>query len=230
MSLHARLNTLIKDANVDNSEQIAVLVTMSKCLQQKAKQCEISAKDLKQSIQDNLMKELAIRYVDSLPEPNKTDYMNDIVLYDLCGYLIKTHPGLIECVACKTTVCCNELDLPADFTADHYTALRTRGGLIFVSVSMFKNFRAIEKVIAAHFSSIGHIYANSSFAECISKISQLQLLKIFCDSHRDSHLPYLIMEYVRVRFYFESKRLKNILLSKNKSAIKSNSKKSKMNI
>ncbi len=73
------------------------------------------------------------------------------------------------------------------------------------------------------------MYSDTSFHDCIANISQAEILPIFCDKHRDHHIPYLIREYVGVRYHFESKRLKNRLLSKNKAATKTNSKMSKMN-
>lgn len=227
ISLHARLNTVIKGSNIDSSEHIRILVTMSKCLRAKAKECDIAAADMKKALEDKLLKELTERYVDSIPDPKKNDYINDIVIYDLCGYMLKARPMVTECPDCWKTVRCNELELPVGFTADHFTALRTRGNLIFVTVNMFKTFRVIESIIESHFNPIGQMYVDDSFQICIEKISKAQIMKLFCDKHRDHHLPYLIREYVGVRYHFESVRLKNLLLSQANASKISNGKLSK---
>jgi hypothetical protein len=200
---------------------------MSKCLRQKAKECDIAASDIKRALEDTLLKELTVRYVDSIPDPKKTDYINDIAIYDLCGYMLKARPSVTECPDCRKTIRCDELELPPNFTADAFTALRTRGNLIFVTVNMFLTFRVIESIIASHFNPIGQIYASDSFQVCIGKISQASILKLFCDEHRDHHLPYLIREYVGVRYHFESVRLKNLMLSQSKKQINTNGKLSK---
>lgn len=158
VSLHARLNVVIKGSNVDSSEDIKILVTISKCLSEKAKQSDLAADDLKKSLEDKLLKELTVRYVDSIPVQPKNDYINDIAIYDLFGYLLKAWPSVTECEDCCKAVRCDELQLPPDFTADNFTALRTRGGLIFVAIGMFKAFRVIETIIQSHFNPIGQIY------------------------------------------------------------------------
>lgn len=227
VSLLARLNTVVKGSSIDSSEQIVVLATISKCLQHKAKQSDIAAADLKKCMEDILLKELTSRYVDSLPEREKVDYINDIAIYDVCGYMLKARPSVTVCLDCKHSVQCDELELPPDFNFDHFTGLRTRGNLIFVTVNMFQTFRVIESIIESHFNPIGQMYAENSFEECITKISKAQILKLFCDIHRDHHLPYLIREYVGVRYHFESVRLKNLMLSQSKAVKVSNAKLSK---
>lgn len=178
-------------------------------------------------MEDILLKELTSRYVDSLPEREKVDYINDIAIYDVCGYMLKARPSVTVCLDCKHSVQCNELELPPDFNFDHFTGLRTRGNLIFVTVNMFQTFRVIESIIESHFNPISQMYAENSFEECITKISKAQILKLFCDIHRDHHLPYLIREYVGVRYHFESVRLKNLMLSQSKAVKVSNAKLSK---
>ncbi len=50
----------MKGANVDNVEQINMLITMSKCLQGSAKECDVAAADLKAVLEDELLKDLSI--------------------------------------------------------------------------------------------------------------------------------------------------------------------------
>ena len=86
----------------------------------------------------------------------KQDYVNDIVIYDLCGYIIKARSCVTiripyYCPDCYKTVRCEQLDLPNDFNVDHFTGLRNRGGLVFVTANMFKTFYVIERIIKSHF-------------------------------------------------------------------------------
>lgn len=141
---------------------------------------------------------------------------------DLCGYMMKTRKWLLDCQCCKDTLLSKEDELPSDFDADEYTAMRTRGGLLFVTVDLFKTLCEVDKVVADHFKSTSHVFVDQTFQHCIAKISLIGVLPIFCDSHRDNNMPHLIMEYVKVRYYFESKRLKNLLLSKEKANVQSN--------
>ncbi|KAI9565278.1 hypothetical protein GHT06_009063 [Daphnia sinensis] len=64
------------------------------------------------------------------------------------------------------------------------------------------------------------MYEEESFQECIGKISTCHLVPIFCDIHRDEELPYIIREFVGVRYYFESKRLKKFLLAEASANVK----------
>lgn len=166
VSLHARLNFVVKGSNVDNREDRKTVVTMSKC---KAKKGDLTAAELKRCIEDSLLKELTVRYVDYIQKPEKVDYVSDVVIYDLCGYILKARPSEIECVVCRKTVLCDELELPNDFTADQFMALRSRGALLFVSVEIFKTFRVIVKTIELHLSPIGQIYIHNSFHICLEK-------------------------------------------------------------
>lgn len=148
MSLGARLSTIIKGANVDNVEQMNILVTMSKCLQRQAKESDIRASELRSVLEDKLLKEITIRFVDKIDEPVNSNFVKDIFIYDLCGYIFKS---MSRCPDCYKSLRCEELEFPEDFTADHYTRIRNNGGLIFVTVNMFQTFRVIEKVIEGHF-------------------------------------------------------------------------------
>jgi hypothetical protein len=117
---------------------------------------------------------------------------------------------MLRCPDCYKSLRCEELELPEDFTADHYTRIRNNGGLIFVTVNMFQTFRVIEKVIEGHFQLIGQMYEEETFQMCIDKISTCYLVPIFCDIHGDEKLPYVIRKFVGVRYYFESKRLQQM--------------------
>ena len=87
---------------------------------------------------------------------------------------------------------------------------------------MYQTPCAIEKVVSEHFSSLKHIYVTVSFKECIEKIKLTNVLPLFCDTHRDCNMGTLIMKYVKVRYYFESKRLQDVLLSKEQTKVHAN--------
>ena len=80
VSLGARLSKLVKGANVDYVEQMNMLVTMSKCLQRRAKECDLAAADLKAVLEDELLNELTIRYVDYIEEPAGKDCIKEAIL------------------------------------------------------------------------------------------------------------------------------------------------------
>ncbi len=130
------------------------LVTMSKCLQQQAKECDVQAADLKAVLENELLKELTIRYVTELRGEEHPDFIRDIMLYHLCGYMLHSRSNITKCEDCKKTVICEELELPPEFTADYYSALRNRGNLIFVTVGMFQTFRLIDKTIPYYYKII----------------------------------------------------------------------------
>ena len=96
---------------------------MSKCLQRKAKECDIESADLKAVLEDELLKELTVWYVDYVKEPAGKDCIKEAILFYLCGYMIHARPSVTRCNDWKKSVRCDELELPADFTADHYTAI-----------------------------------------------------------------------------------------------------------
>ncbi|EFX61647.1 hypothetical protein DAPPUDRAFT_338581 [Daphnia pulex] len=128
VSLQCRLSCLVKQvkgSNIDNKEPIEMLVTMSKCHQEHAKESDITVKEHKEAIKDKLLDELTIRYVDDLPKECTNDFNLNVM----------------------KLVCCDELDLPEDFTADQYTRMRNRGFLIFVTVPFFKTLLVVEQVI-----------------------------------------------------------------------------------
>ena len=134
----------------------------------------------------------------------------------------------MACTDCKKTVICDELQLPSNFNADFYTALRNRGKLLFVTVQMFETFRVINAIIEKHFQSMGQIFVDDSFQICITEISKAHLLPLFCEVHRDHVFPYVIREFVQLRYHFESKRLKENLLSNASANVKKNKKLAKL--
>ena len=74
-------------------------------------------------------------------------------------------------------------------------------------------------------------YASSPLQEhesqVMSELCKLNVLNVCCDKHEDS-LPYLIMQYVHIRFHTESKRFRNIHLSSDRTQMKTNKKLSRI--
>ncbi|XP_057380927.1 uncharacterized protein LOC130703482 [Daphnia carinata] len=71
------------------------------------------------------------------------------------------------------------------------------------------------------------IVMHDSFQKCISKISKANIITVFCDVHRDFSFPYLIREFVSLRYHLESKRLKNVMLQVASAKVKIHGKLSK---
>ncbi|XP_045026449.1 uncharacterized protein LOC123470331 isoform X3 [Daphnia magna] len=217
MSLYTPAKILLRNANVENDDHFRVLVDFKECLIKKFRDNAKAAADLRVAMKDDLMEELGKRYVNELPL-SKEDRIGNFLIYDVAGYMVKTRENLFECEACRQTVITKEADLPSDFDADAYTRARTKGGLVFVTLSMYQTLCAIEKVVSNHFKSLNHIYITDTFQECIAKV-KLTNVPPFCDTHRHCNMGTLIMEYVKVRYYFESKRLKDVLLSKEQTTV-----------
>ena len=108
---------------------------------------------------------------------------------------------------------CNNLmeteeTLMEDFLPAQYTYKRNYGSLKYATAAMFKTFCEVENVIDSHFSSPNQIFVRDIYEEVLSKIKELSLIPISCTQH-PGLLPYLIMEYVQIRFHFEAKRYQN---------------------
>jgi hypothetical protein len=69
---------------------------------------------------------------------------------------------------------------------------------------------------------------NIALQHCITKICNLHLIPIFCEQHREALIPYMEMEYTKIRHHFEAKRLNNLLLFKQKAKVKAKFKEGKL--
>ncbi|KAI9563207.1 hypothetical protein GHT06_010665 [Daphnia sinensis] len=228
LSLYSSTTKVLnRNANIDQEDQLYNISSYRKCLLDRYKNNTKVLEDLKFSLHDKLLQELSIHFVTECAITKKAT-VDDKLVYDICGYLMRTRGYLIEyCETCKDSVVCDELLLPDDFDAAAYTQLRTKGGLTFVTVAMFESFRTIEVEVAAHFKNYSHVYKSDTFEVCIDAISSSNIHPIFCESHRNQSLPFLVMEYVHIRYFFESKRYRDLHFSKTNSAIHKHSKVSK---
>ena len=109
---------------------------------------------------EELLEELSIQYVSDIVNPNsKSDYIDNVLLYELCGYLVHARPSLTNCLDCKNSIVTNELILPENFLAADRTKLRTKGGLTFVSIPMFQTIQELEGIIKWHFNNPHHYFS-----------------------------------------------------------------------
>ncbi len=77
------------------------------------------------------------------------------------------------------------------------------------------------------FDNDSHIYVSNCYEIVMEELCKLNLVNICCEQHEAS-LPYLISHYVHIRFHTESKRFRNLNLSKERSQMKTNKKLSKI--
>ena len=206
LSLYNNCKTSVRNGNVDNEEKMELLVAYKRCLVDKFKECESERVQVKLAFKEQLLSELAIRYVDSIKEDGLADITRDQLVYDLCGYLLKTRKHVLDCPACALLLKVDSVEeLPVDFHACDYTIERSYGKLKLASVDMFKTFREVEIAITECFDKKGdHIFARDSYEVALTKISECNLISVCCSKH-DDVLPFLVMEYVQIRFHFEAK-------------------------
>ncbi|XP_045024866.1 uncharacterized protein LOC123469721 isoform X3 [Daphnia magna] len=214
----------------DNEENLRVLVSYEECLLNKFKACEKEAARIRESFKEQLLEELSVRYVDVMDNQSSNDEVKHEMLYDMCGYLVKTRDSVwIHCPNCKKGLITKYEDLPSTFLSADYTADRNHGGLTFVTVNFFKIIQLVENVMSNFFDNDSHVYISNCYETVMSEICKLKLLNVFCFEHEES-LPYIILQYVHIRFHTESKRFRNFYLSKERTQMKTNKKMSRTSI
>lgn len=202
---------------MDGKDGGQILVAYKECLIHKFRACEAEAKKIKSALKDDLQKELLSRYTSDIPDA-PSDSTRDQLVYDLCGYLIRTrHEVCGTCSLCNALMETEETKME-DFMPAKYTFQRSFGDLKYATPAMFKTFRAVEDVIDAHFASPNHIFVRDSYDTVLENVKQLSLIPISCQQHPGT-VPYLIMEYVQIRFHFEAVRYQNLHLSKMHASI-----------
>ncbi|XP_032792929.1 uncharacterized protein LOC116929707 isoform X2 [Daphnia magna] len=228
LSLYQPTKRVVKNANIDEGEKgenMRILVQYKECLLKRFKDSTESAAQLRHSLREKMEKELVIRYVEKLEADPNCDTTENNLIYYMCGYLLNTRGWAIECEDCKSKMLTTEEYLPHQFEAADFTLSSTRGGLKLATPAMFQTFREVERIIRRHFQDGRHIYLRDSYELVISKICELNLIPVCCSNHPDS-LPHLIMDYVLIRFHFESKRYRDLTLSKLKSNVHASKNKS----
>ena len=104
------------------------------------------------------------------------------------------------------------------YSVCYFVILQLGMALKYATKDMFKTFRAVEDVVDSHFTSPKHIFVRDSYEKVLSKIGEISLIPISCEKH-PATLPYLIMEYVQLRFHFEANRYQNLHLSRLNASI-----------
>ncbi|KZS01118.1 Uncharacterized protein APZ42_002315, partial [Daphnia magna] len=89
LSLYNPTKVAIRNANVDGRDAGEVLVAYKQCLINKFRDCETKAKEIKKDFKDSLQKELLLRYTNDILD-GKSDATRYQLVYDLCGYIIRT--------------------------------------------------------------------------------------------------------------------------------------------
>jgi hypothetical protein len=228
LSLYTPTKIHVQRGNVDNEEELRILVKYQQCLVNKFKENEKEAADIRQSFKDKLLSELSIRYVDEMPNI-PIEEVQDGLIYNVCGYLLHTRKSVLDCEACRKGMITKLEDLPETFLPVNYTEARSRGGLKYATENFFKVFQLVEVILSNQFEKESHVFIKDSYEIVMDRICELNLSNPCCESHPEC-LPFLIMEYVRIRYHFESKRYRNLYFSKEHSQNHSNMKKSKLNI
>ncbi|XP_045024865.1 uncharacterized protein LOC123469721 isoform X2 [Daphnia magna] len=223
-------NKIAMDEDEEHSIVGCAIENTPECLLNKFKACEKEAARIRESFKEQLLEELSVRYVDVMDNQSSNDEVKHEMLYDMCGYLVKTRDSVwIHCPNCKKGLITKYEDLPSTFLSADYTADRNHGGLTFVTVNFFKIIQLVENVMSNFFDNDSHVYISNCYETVMSEICKLKLLNVFCFEHEES-LPYIILQYVHIRFHTESKRFRNFYLSKERTQMKTNKKMSRTSI
>ncbi len=124
------------------------MVSYEQCLLNKLKNCEKESAQIRESFKDKLLNELSVRYVNVMEDEISSDEGKDEIIYDMCGYLLKTRDSVwIDCDKCKKGLIIKYEDLPTNFLSAEYTAERNHGGLTFVTIHFFKIIKKVANVM-----------------------------------------------------------------------------------
>ena len=96
--LYNPTKSVIRNANVDGKDTGEILVTYKVCLIHKFREYDKEAKEIKINLKDMVQKELLTRYASDIPD-GPSDNTRDQLVYDLCGYMIRTRHEI--CHSCK---------------------------------------------------------------------------------------------------------------------------------
>ena len=157
MSLYTPAKAILRNANIEDSDDFHVLADFKDCLLHKFRNNKKAAADLREALKDVLMEGISSRYVNEL-QLSKVDRKSSLLIYDVCGYMMKTRSFLYDDREdCKRSVITTEDELPEEFTADEFTRSRTRGGLLFVTPRVYQTISEVEAVVSEHFKSPTHV-------------------------------------------------------------------------
>lgn len=206
----------VQDGNVDEEERMQILTKYKKCMLESFRDNVQKAEEMRNNLKDELLKGLIYSNESEVnATPEALDLVQSNATYYLCGYLLHTREDHINCVQCMNSLTTTENELPSSFYAAHVTSLKSKGFLRFASLGTFYTFAKVERILQDHFRS-SSAYVRDSFQQTIREVAQdgLNLPNIGCEKHREQLIPFLIYEYIQVRYHIEAKRYKNEVLHK----------------
>lgn len=172
----------LRNANVENDDDIRVLVDFKDFLIQKSRNNKKAASDLRETLKYELMEGLSRKYVDdlSLNSLSNADRIKKMLVYDVAGYMIHTRSFIYrDCGDCINSVRDEKENFPEHFQADEYTRSGDRGQLVFVAIPVYETLFIVENVVSKHFATNSHIHVMDSFYDCVTKISLQSVRPLF---------------------------------------------------
>ena len=193
LSLYTPSKIAVKGMNVDQKEGLHVLVSYTKCLLDRYKECAETSKAVKNELKNNLYAKLCERFINVSEVVNvvpSADLRTDRLIYDVVGYLLHSRRKCFEkCPDCTKSLLTKLEELPNDFREADFTEMRSHGGLKYPSVRAFQVFKLIEEVICDHFKKPSHVYLTDTFHAVMDKIGGLSLQPLCCSIHQSQVSP-----------------------------------------
>ena len=209
LSIKSQTKLTVNGGNIDNAENIQILTDFQESLLDKFKNCAIQSANLRESLKENLLQELSIRYVEDMPLSN-IDETQKSLIYDMSGYLLKTRKSVYsDCYECTQGL------------------VTTYERLTFATEGFFNVILLVENVISDFFEDKNHVFVSNCIDVVMSGLCELKVRNPCCNQHED-RLVKLIMYYVKIRFFTEAKHLRNLVLSQSKTKMHVNKKLSRI--
>lgn len=143
--------------------------------------------------------------------------MNEKIIYYICGYINRKHSKKKNgCTECVESISSAFGELPDNFTAQHLTVNKTKGGLKFASTSLFKLVNTVEQHFL-DFCRSGRVFKPHSFSKLLYSICCDGLPRVGCDIHYLPFMSTLIYDYLVLRFKCVGKRTRIDLCSKSRA-------------
>ena len=210
-----------------------LLASFKDCLLERSKKIAGEAALLKEAMKSKLDDvSFAIACYDkrSLEQPVGQSIVDNSLYYIYGSFLRSQRKRFADCPNCTQTLLCQQSDLPLNFFANGLVDIKTHGGLNYVTYDFFMTFKTIETVLLSHFEDESVWGTGDLFTLCVDEISKLQdLPPICCDSHRSFLFPELVLEYVKMRFLFETDRKNEMFTSKKAAGLQSKRKLKNLN-
>jgi hypothetical protein len=209
-------NALCVHGNIDDEERMHILTTYKDCMlksfRENAKEAAAICKNLKDTLLKGIISSTENQKTDSAE--NELDLVQANSTYYLCGYIIHTRAPQISCESCIASLLRLENELPSDFYAAFITSMKSIRYLRFASLKMFYAFSKVERLLQNHFQS-DRAFIRDSFDHIIAAVANDGMggfPNICCPEHNQKTVPFLIFEYIEIRYHIEAKRYKNHVL------------------